>query len=201
VVDAPETGRDGLPARSFATQPEWERWLLEHGAAERGLWLKFAKKGSGHRSITAAQAVEGALCHGWIDGQIGRWDDGWYVVRFSPRKPRSVWSKINVATVERLLAEGRMAPTGLAAVERGRASGSWDRAYDPASTASVPEDLQEALDADPRAAAAFAALSRTRRYSLLWSVQTATPRNRPRVVARAVADLARGDDAASGPGP
>ena len=186
-----EFGKDGLPARAFPDLAAWEAWLVEHGDAERGLWLKFAKKGSGHTSIAVAEAVEGALCHGWIDGQIGRWDDGWYVVRFSPRKPRSVWSKINTASVERLLAQGRMAAAGLAAVQRGRDSGSFDRAYDPPSTATVPPDLQAALDADPAAAAAFAALSRAERYSVLYRVQTASPALRARRVTELVAALAR----------
>ncbi len=182
-------GRDGLPALAFSDQAAWEAWLAEHGGEHRGLWLLFAKKGSGRTSLTTSQAVEGALVHGWIDGQIGRWDEGWYVVRFTPRGPRSAWSKINVATVERLLAEGRMAPAGLAAVERGRAAGTWDRAYDPPSTAVVPPDLQAALDADPAASAAFAAMGRGERYTVLYRVQTASPRWRARTVAGVVAAM------------
>lgn len=188
-----EVGKDGLPVRAFAHLPAWEAWLVEHGDAERGLWLKFAKKGSGQTSVSVTEAVEGALCHGWIDGQLGRWDQSWYVVRFSPRRSRSVWSKINVSAVERLLLEGRMAPAGLAAVERGRASGSWDRAYDPPSTATVPDDLQAALDADPAASTAFASLDRANRYSVLYRVQTASPAGRARTIEALVSKLARGE--------
>lgn len=188
-----EVGKDGLPVRVFADQDAWEAWLAAHGGTERGLWMKVAKKGSGCTSASAAQAVEGALCHGWVDGQLGRWDESWYLVRFTPRGPRSAWSRINVETVERLVEQGRMAPAGLAAVERARAGGTWERAYDPPSRATVPADLQDALDADPAAASAFAALDAANRYSVLYRVQTASPRNRARRVGDLVAMLARGE--------
>jgi len=126
-VGEAEVGKDGRPVLAFADQAAWEAWLVEHGTEQPGLWLKLAKKGSGHPSVSVAEAVEAALCHGWIDGQLGRWDEQWYVVRFTPRKPRSVWSKINVTTVERLLAEGRKAPAGLSpagAIRPSASSGS-----------------------------------------------------------------------------
>jgi uncharacterized protein YdeI (YjbR/CyaY-like superfamily) len=168
--------------------------LREHGARTPGVWLKLAKKGAGTPSVTYVEAVEAALCHGWIDGQARRLDDSAYLQRFTPRRPRSVWSKVNRERALALIEQGRMAPEGLRQVELARADGRWDAAYDGPRTATVPDDLRAALDADAAAAAAFAALDGRNRYPVLHRVMTAVrPQTRARRVAQLVAMLARGE--------
>jgi uncharacterized protein YdeI (YjbR/CyaY-like superfamily) len=180
-------------SRAFASAEDFDAWLaVEHDRAP-GLFLRIAKKSSGIPSITAAEAVEVALCHGWIDGRGNRVDDDWFTVRYTPRRPRSVWSQKNVDTVARLIAEGRMRPAGLAAVQAAQADGRWDRAYAGAATITVPDDLAAALAAEPAAAAFFAELDRTNRYAVLWRVQTAsTPQTRAKRIAACVQMLAEG---------
>jgi uncharacterized protein YdeI (YjbR/CyaY-like superfamily) len=180
-------------SRAFASAEDFDAWLaVEHDRAP-GLFLRIAKKSSGIPSITAAEAVEVALCHGWIDGRGNRVDDDWFTVRYTPRRPRSVWSQKNVDTVARLIAEGRMRPAGLAAVQAAQADGRWDRAYAGAATITVPDDLAAALSAEPAAAAFFAELDRTNRYAVLWRVQTAsTPQTRAKRIAACVQMLAEG---------
>ena len=179
--------------RAFATAAEFDAWLeAEHDRAP-GLFVLMAKKASGIPSITAPEAVEVALCHGWIDGRGNRVDDVWFTVRYTPRRPKSVWSQKNVATVARLIAEGRMRPAGLAQVEAAQADGRWDRAYAGPATITVPDDLAAALAAEPAAREAFDALDGTNRYAVLWRVHTAaTPQTRARRIAAAVAMLAEG---------
>ena len=179
--------------RSFATPAEFDAWLdAEHDRAP-GLFLLMARKASGIPSITAPEAVEVALCHGWIDGRGNRVDDVWFSVRYTPRRARSVWSQKNVATVARLIADGRMRPAGLAAVEAAKADGRWDRAYAGSATITVPEDLAAALAAEPAALAAFEALDGANRYAVLWRVHTAaTPQTRAKRVAALVTMLAEG---------
>ena len=184
---------DTFERRAFATPAEFDAWLdAEHDRAP-GLFVLMAKKASGIASITAPEAVEVALCHGWIDGRGNRVDDVWFSVRYTPRRARSVWSQKNVDTVARLVADGRMRPTGLAAVEAAQADGRWDRAYAGSATITVPDDLAAALAAEPAAAAAFAALDGTNRYAVLWRVHTAaTPTTRAKRVTALVAMLAEG---------
>lgn len=170
---------DDLPIKSFASQNEWEAWLAAHVGDDRGIWLKMAKKNTGVTTVTYAEAVEIALCYGWIDGQLKSFDTTYFLQRFTPRRPKSVWSKINREKIEALLAAGRMQPTGLAAVAAAKADGRWDRAYDGSSTIQVPPDFQKLLDARPKAAAAFAALNKGARYSILWRIATApSPKSR-----------------------
>ncbi len=179
--------------RPFASPAEFEAWLEEEHARAPGVYVKLAKKASGIPSMTAAEAVEVALCFGWIDGRGNRVDDDWFTVRYTPRRARSVWSQKNVETVGRLVAEGRMRPAGLAAVTAAQADGRWDRAYAGPATITVPDDLAEALAATPAAAEAFAALDGANRYSVLWRVHTAaTPQTRAKRIAAAVALLAEG---------
>ena len=180
-------------SRAFPSAEDFDAWLaVEHDRAA-GLFLRIAKKSSGIPSITAAEAVEVALCHGWIDGRGNRVDDDWFTVRYTPRRPRSVWSQKNVDTVARLIAEGRMRPAGLAAVQAAQADGRWDRAYAGAATMTGPDDLAAALAAEPAAAAFFAELDRTNRYAVLWRVQTAsTPQTRAKRIAACVQMLAEG---------
>ena len=184
---------DDLPARAFASAAEFEAWLDAEHARAPGLYVRMARKASGIPSVTAAEAVEVALCFGWIDGRGNRVDDVWFTVRFTPRRPRSVWSRKNVETVARLVDEGRMRPAGLAAVEAARSDGRWDRAYAGPATIQVPDDLAAALAAEPSAQASFALLDRTGRYAVLWRVETAaSPQTRAKRIAAAVAMLAEG---------
>lgn len=165
--------RPELPMVLFATPAEWEGWLREHHTEPDGLWLRIAKKGSGVQSVTYAEALDVALCWGWIDGQKRSLDAACFLQKFTPRRPRSVWSKVNREHVARLVEAGRMQPAGQREVDRARADGRWDAAYDSPSTATVPEDLQRALDADPAARDFFATLSSANRYAILWRIATA----------------------------
>ena len=133
--------RDHLPALAFATARHWEDWLAEHHQTAPGLWLKIAKKGAGIATVSYAEAVEGALCFGWIDGMKDRLDEQFWLQRFTPRTARSKWSRINRESAERLIEQGRMHPAGLAQVKQARADGRWTAAYDPQSASTVPPDL------------------------------------------------------------
>lgn len=161
------------PILPFATSAAFDRWLAKHHAKATVVWIKYAKKGSGEPSITYAEAVEVALCHGWIDGQSKGLDERHSLQRFTPRRRTSTWSKINRDRVARLIADGRMRPAGLAEIERAKADGRWDAAYDSATTMPVPPELTKALAKSPTAKAAFAKLKGMERYSILYRLQTA----------------------------
>ncbi|MEA2384691.1 MAG: hypothetical protein QOH72_4662 [Solirubrobacteraceae bacterium] len=185
---------DELETRAFASAEEWEAWLREHHDSTRGVWIKFARKGSGIPTVTYMEALHAALCFGWIDGQARGGDDSFYLQRFTPRRARSIWSKRNRDFVTALIESGRMQPAGLREVERAKADGRWDAAYDAPSTAAVPDDLQAALDANPAAAELFAGLKSRNRYAILHRVQTAKkPETRARRIEQFVAMLARGE--------
>jgi uncharacterized protein YdeI (YjbR/CyaY-like superfamily) len=193
-MSSPTTPGDGLPVMLFETQADFEAWLDEHHASASGAWLRLAKKASGLRSLSYDEAVEAGLCFGWIDGQKKGYDERSWLQRFTPRGPQSIWSKVNRAKAEALIAAGRVRPAGLAAVERARQTGRWDAAYDPASTATVPEDLQAALDASERANAFFKTLSGANRYALLFRIQTAKkPETRARRI-REFIDMLEGGE-------
>jgi uncharacterized protein YdeI (YjbR/CyaY-like superfamily) len=164
---------NSLPILSFETHADWEAWLEENHATAKGLWFKIAKKGSGITTLDHAQALESALCFGWIDGQGGKFDDQFWLQKFTPRRPKSIWSKINVDKVQALIAEGRMRPAGLRQVELAQADGRWAAAYDSPSRISVPDDLQAELDANPEAFAFFNALNATNRYAILFRIHNA----------------------------
>jgi uncharacterized protein YdeI (YjbR/CyaY-like superfamily) len=164
---------DPLPTVSFESTNAWDAWLTAHHADSPGLWLKIAKKGSAGRSISYSDALDVALCHGWIDGQKGRLDDEYWLQRFTPRKPGSKWSKINTERAAALIASGRMRPAGLHQVERAQADGRWEQAYESQSRVTVPEDLARALAANQRARAFFASLDSTNRYAILYRIGTA----------------------------
>jgi len=182
------------PVLFFATAADLEAWIEKHGEESDGIWLKFAKKDSGIESVVYAEAVEIALSYGWIDGQAKRLDDHHYLQRFTPRRPRSKWSRINREKAERLIAESRMRPAGLREVERAKEDGRWDEAYDSPSTATVPDDFRAALDAEPAAAEFFASLGSTRRYSFLYRIADAKrPETRAKRIAEYVELLARGE--------
>ncbi|HEY2505628.1 MAG TPA: YdeI/OmpD-associated family protein [Streptosporangiaceae bacterium] len=162
---------DKLPVRAFATAAEWHAWLEDEHARSAGVWLQIAKGGSPMRpTVTYAEALESALCFGWIDGQKRPLDDDFWLQRFSPRKPGSKWSKINTVRAEALIAAGRMHPAGLAEVERAKADGRWERAYAGQASASVPDDLREALAANPAAAAFFETISGANRYAIIYRI-------------------------------
>ena len=185
VVDDPTLFRN---AKAF------EAWLKKHHSTSDGLWLQIAKKGGGQASVTYPEAVEIALCWGWIDGQKKGLDDQYFLQRFTPRRPRSIWSKINVDKVAALIEAGRMQPAGQAQVDAARADGRWAQAYDGARTASVPQDLQAALDANPKARQYFATINASNRYAVTWRVQTAVkPETRAKRIAQLVEMLARGE--------
>lgn len=178
----------------FKNAKAFETWLKKHHATSDGLWLQIAKRGAAEPSVTYAEAVEIALCWGWIDGQKKGLDDQHFLQRFTPRRARSVWSKVNVEKVAALIESGRMQAPGLAQVEAAKADGRWARAYDGARTAVVPDDLLAALNAQPPAKAFFATLNASNRYAVLWRIQTAVkPETRARRIAQLVDMLARGE--------
>jgi uncharacterized protein YdeI (YjbR/CyaY-like superfamily) len=164
---------DSLPVVSFEDTDAWDAWLTAHAADSPGLWLKIAKKGSAGLSISYSDALDVALCHGWIDGQKGRLDDEYWLQRFTPRKPGSKWSKINTERAAALIESGRMRPAGLREVERAQGDGRWEQAYESQSRVTVPEDLARALAANQRARAFFATLDSTNRYAILYRIGTA----------------------------
>jgi len=178
----------------FRNAKAFETWLKNNHAKSDGLWLKIAKRGAAEPSVTYAQAVEIALCWGWIDGQKKGLDDQHFLQRFTPRRARSIWSKVNVDKVAALVAAGRMQPPGQAQVDAAKADGRWAQAYDGAKTATMPDDLAAALAANPPAQAFFATINASNRYAVLWRVQTAVkPETRARRIAQLVDMLARGE--------
>lgn len=186
--------RSGLRIVGFADQREFEDWLAGQPPDAAGLWIKFVKKGTGRAGLSKAEAIDAALCHGWIDGQLDKFDDMHWLVRFTPRKPRSKWSENNRTRALQLIEGGLMRETGLAQVNAARADGRWDAAYAPASTAEVPPDLQEALDHFPRAAAFFATLTGPNRYAILYRIGAVKkPETRARKIASYIAMLERGE--------
>ena len=184
------TAKPDLPVISFPSRDAWEDWFQEQHATSEGLWLKFAKKGSGIESVSYAEALEAALCYGWIDGQKASFDDHYWLQRFTPRRPSSKWSKINREKATELIERGEMKPAGLREVERARADGRWDSAYDAQSTATVPEDLRRELDMNDRAREFFATLDSRNRYAILYNIQDAKkPETRARRIQKYVAML------------
>jgi uncharacterized protein YdeI (YjbR/CyaY-like superfamily) len=173
----------------------WEAWLAEHHADQDGVWLTLAKKGTTEpTALTYAEALEQALIHGWIDGQAKRIDDATFRQRFTPRRTNSPWSARNVKRAEQLIAEGRMHPSGLAEVERAKADGRWQQAYEGPAKMEIPEDLAAALEAEPRARAMFEILTSQNRYAILYRLQQAKrPETRQRRLEEFMAMLARGE--------
>ena len=183
-----------LPILFFESQEVWAAWLDEHHTTGRGVWLKLAKKAAGVESITYDQALDVALCYGWIDGQKKGFDEHAWLQKFTPRGARSIWSKINRDKTDRLIASGRMQPAGLAAIESAKQDGRWDAAYDSQRTATVPDDFQAALDADPAAGAFFSTLNSANRYAILFRIQTAKKaETRVKRIQQFVEMLARGE--------
>jgi len=185
---------DQLPTLLFASADEFEVWLEDHHAEPGGIWLQIAKKGAPEPSVTYAEAVELALCFGWIDGQRRALDATHFLQRFTPRRPRGRWSKINREKAEALIADERVRPAGMAEIEAARADGRWEAAYEGQRTAKVPDDLQRELDANPAAAAFFAELDSANRYAIVYRLGEAKkPETRERRLRKFVAMLERGE--------
>jgi uncharacterized protein YdeI (YjbR/CyaY-like superfamily) len=185
---------DGLPKIPFASAAEWEEWLAANHTVSDGVWIKMAKKDADIQSVRYPEVLESALCYGWIDGQREALDERYFLQRFTPRRPRSKWSRINREKAERLIAEGRMHSAGLAEVRRAEADGRWEVAYEGQKRSTVPDDLRRELDARPQAKAFFAELSSQNRYAILYRLQDAKrPETRARRLAKFVAMLEAGE--------
>ena len=185
---------DGLPNIPFASSAAWEEWLEDKHAVSEGVWIKMAKRDAGIERVRYPEVLETALCFGWIDGRREALDERYFLQRFTPRRSRSKWSRINREKAERLIADGRMRPAGFAEVERARADGRWEAAYEGQKTSTVPDDLQRELDAHPKAKAFFAELNSQNRYAILYRLQDAKkPETRARRLAKFVAMLEAGE--------
>lgn len=183
-----------LPVYSFKSQEAWDAWLASEPSTSKGVWVKLAKKSSGIATVSQPQAIVTAICHGWIDGQLDKWDENYWLVRFTPRKPKSKWSEKNRTTALETIEQGLMKPAGLKEIERAKADGRWDAAYAPQSTASVPDDLTAALAKNKGARNFFEKLDSANRYAVLYRVHEAKkPQTRTQLIAKFVAMLSRGE--------
>jgi uncharacterized protein YdeI (YjbR/CyaY-like superfamily) len=162
-----------LPVIAFASQLAWDAWLTSQPPQSKGLWLKLAKKSSGIASVSKPEAIDTALCHGWIDGQLDSFDDVYWLIRFTPRQSTSKWSEKNRARALQLIDQNRMRPAGLSEIERAKVDGRWDAAYAPQSTAEVPEDLRAALATSKQAKSFFETLDSANRYAILYRIHHA----------------------------
>jgi uncharacterized protein YdeI (YjbR/CyaY-like superfamily) len=178
---------------TIPTQEKWEAWLERNGTVSSGVWLRLARKGAEDPTVSYAEALESALCFGWIDGQKRAESEHYWLQRFTPRTAKSIWSRINTAKAEALVASGQMRPAGLLEIDRARRDGRWDAAYSPASKAVVPDDLQAALDANKKAKAFFATLNSRNRYAVLFRIQNSKKHEtRAKKIAQFVAMLSNG---------
>lgn len=183
---------DSSPIRGFRSKADWAVWLERSHRTSSGLWLRIAKKGARSRSVTYQEALDAALCYGWIDGQKKPESEQAWLQKFLPRSNHSLWSKINREKASALIASGEMKRAGLEAIENAKQNGRWEQAYDSPRVASVPIDFQTALDASPRAKAFFDALNRANRYAVLWRIQTAKkPETRARKIEQFIRMLIR----------
>ncbi len=179
---------------AFASPREWERWLSKNWRHAEGIWLRFYRKDSGVPSVTYDEALDGALCYGWIDGQLKPYDARSWLRKFTPRRPKSPWSKRNIEHVQRLMKAGRMKRAGLKEAEAARADGRWDTAYDPGSTMKMPAEFLERLARNKKAQAFFQTLNRANTYAIGWRLQTAKrPETREKRMKEILAMLARGE--------
>ena len=186
--------KSDLPILGFDSASDWENWLAIQPPSSKGIWLKVAKKQSGMRSVSKPEAIEGALCHGWIDGQLQKCDERYWLIRFTPRSTKSKWSKINQASAEALIDKGRMSAGGIQEVKRAQADGRWEAAYAPQSKATVPDDLQLALNKNRKANQLFAKSDSVNRYAILYRVHDAKkPETRASRIQKYVQMLARGE--------
>jgi uncharacterized protein YdeI (YjbR/CyaY-like superfamily) len=184
---------DELPIIAFADQKAWSSWLEEHHADTSGVWVRFYKKSSSQPTVTYDEALDEALCFGWIDGQVKKYDDESYLQKFTPRRARSIWSKRNIDHIERLTKEGRMQPAGLQQVEAAKADGRWEQAYDSPSQMTIPDDFLAEVKKDSNAYAFFQRLNRANLYSIAWRLQTAKkPETRAKRMSAILSMLAEG---------
>lgn len=178
---------------AFESSRHFEKWLAKSHAQSQGIWLRFFKKDSGRKTVTYAEALDVALCYGWIDGQVKKLDESSYLQRFTPRRPKSLWSKRNREHVRRLTDAGRMQPAGLKQVEEAKRDGRWESAYDSPSNMAVPEDFLRELAKDAKAEAFFRTLNKTNTYAIAWRLQTAVkPETRQKRMTAILAMLAEG---------
>jgi uncharacterized protein YdeI (YjbR/CyaY-like superfamily) len=177
-IASPKPPLSDLPTHTFSCAEDFESFLEREHAAAPGFYLKVAKKSSGIATVSTSDAIETALCYGWIDGRVNSIDDCYFTVRYTPRRPKSIWSQKNVQTIARLIEQGRMRPPGLEAVNAAKADGRWERAYAGPATMEVPEDFKTALASAPAAKAFFENLNRSDRYAVLWRIETASPTSR-----------------------
>lgn len=183
-----------LPVLLFLSQKDWHNWLENNHNQPQGIWLKHAKKLSGKESVSYQEALEEALCYGWIDSQKQAYDSDYFLQKFTPRGPKSIWSKINVAKVESLIKIGKIQPAGLAATDLAKQDGRWDAAYDSPSASKIPEDFQAALDKNPKAKQFFETLNKANVYAFYWRVQTAKkPETRKDRIEKIIDMLDRGE--------
>jgi uncharacterized protein YdeI (YjbR/CyaY-like superfamily) len=192
MARAPSTTAGASPALSFENQDAWLSWLRENHATSSGVWLRIARKGANARSVSYPQAVDAALCFGWIDGQKKSDDESYWLQRFTPRSEKSIWSRINRERATRLIELGKMRAAGMREIERAKRDGRWDRAYDSPSGATIPADFQAVLDRNPAAKAFFATLDSRNRYAVLFRIQTARkPETRAQRIERFAEMLSR----------
>lgn len=168
-----KSGKPDLQIIPFSSPSEWELWLEQNHAVSTGIWLQIFKKDSGIASVNYAQALDVALCYGWIDGQLKSIDDLSYMQRFTPRRPKSIWSKRNIEHIARLIKEGRMKPAGLKEAEAAKADGRWEVAYDGQASMSLPADFLEQLSKNKKALAFYESLNKASKYAVAWRIQTA----------------------------
>ncbi len=181
------------PVLSFTSPQKWEAWLAKNHAKLEGIWLRFFKKGSGVKTVVYAEALDSALCYGWIDSQLKRFDEISYLQKFTPRRSKSVWSKINIGHVERLINTGRMKPAGLQKIEEAKKDGRWEKAYDSQGKMEIPEDFLKRLAKNKKAKAFFETLNKTNTYAIGWRLQTAKrPETREKRMKEILARLAMG---------
>jgi uncharacterized protein YdeI (YjbR/CyaY-like superfamily) len=183
-----------LPVLAFASSADWERWLEAQPPASPGVWLKLAKASSGIPSVSKHEAIDAALCHGWIDGQLDKFDAHHFLIRFTPRRPKGKWSEVNRQRALVLIEAGRMRDGGMREIERAKQDGRWEAAYAPQSRATMPPDFQAALDSDPAAKESFAALDSANRYAMLFRIEDAKrPATRAQRIEKFVGMLRRGE--------
>lgn len=179
---------------AYKTAQEWRGWLTNHHADTNGVWMRIYKKASNLPTVTYAEALDEALCYGWIDGQIKKYDELSYIQKFTPRRKNSLWSKRNIEYIARLTEAGRMMPSGIAEVEAAKADGRWEAAYDKPSEMVMPDDFLKAISKNPKAKTLFDTLNKTNRYAIAWRLQTAkTPETRQRRMDKIIATLEAGE--------
>jgi uncharacterized protein YdeI (YjbR/CyaY-like superfamily) len=185
---------ESMPTFSFKTQKTFREWLEENYNSSSGVWLRLYKKDSGIGSITHDEALGEALCFGWIDGQANRFDDKSWIQKFTPRRPKSIWSKKNAERAEKLIRLGKMKPAGLREIDVAKADGRWEKAYDSPANMKIPEDFMKRLSKDKKAFKFFKALNRTNLYSIAWRLQTAKkPETREKRITQIIEMLSKGE--------